>query len=312
MSYYPQGGWMPDDLPHLPTYAQARAHYDRTIPYAKGSEVGYRPLGAKRKYTRSLILAEADTFMLSYYNNIVVKLYESGKRGFSICGFPTISTTCFLNETSRTDNLHFQREKGKIYAVYKGTFYRMPNRGYVEISANGAISGYERETQHAIDFDGIKAVREKYAPFTTYFRDMLTISPHVEPRPNTEGMHWTFVADLDRVTYMPSTWGKVKTERNVKQSMTMFFELLDKALEKKESDRLNDFFHLAIKFLNSCIMENTHRFTDFRVVEIANAQNHFNELIKYRFAKQVFKQKEVAPRDRAVHDSNEHYMALGF
>ena len=312
MSSYPQNGWMPDDLPHLPTYAQARAYYEQVTPYSKGAEQGYRPLGRKRRYTRSLILAEGDTIMLSYYDNIVARLYADGRKSFSTCGYPTISTVCVLNETSKTDTLHFQREKGKIYAVYKGTFYRMPNRGHVEISPNGAIYGYELESQHSIDFDAMKAVREKYAPFITMIRDMLAISQFVEQRPSTTELHWEFTAELNRIVYMPSLKSLVLTERGCAESIRIFFDLLNEALTLDEEEKLKRFYHLANRLLCCVLMEKHGKSGGMRIVEFEDAKHHFYELIKYRFASEVFKKKEVAPRDRAVHDSNSHYLALSF
>lgn len=312
MSSYPQNGWMPDDLPHLPTYEQARAYYDHVTPYSKGAEQGYRPLGRKRRYTRSLILADADTILFTYYNNAVVRLHADGRRGYSICGYPSISTTCVLNETSKTDTLEFKREKGKIYAIYKGTFYRMPNVGYVEISPNGAIRGYEIESQHSINFDAMKAMREKYAPFITFIRDMLNINQFVEQRPSTTELYWEFTAELDRITYMPSLKSLALTERRVAGSMEIFFDLLNQTLALDEEEKLKRFYHLANRLLCCVLMEKHGKHSGMRIVEFEDAKHHFYELIKYRFASEVFKKKEVAPRDRAVHDSNSHYLALSF
>ena len=312
MSSYPLNGWMPDELPHLPTYQQAHSYYEKVAPYAKGSEAGYRPLGAKRRYTRSLILAEANTIMFSYYNNIVARLHADGRREFDICNYPTISTLCVLNETSRTDNLIFKREKGKIYAVYKNTFYRMPNRGAVEISPDGAITGYEIETQHSIRHDAMKAKREKYTAFLTFIDDMLTISPYVDKQPSTAELDGNFVSTLNQIYYMPSLKSLALTERKVDSSMQNFFDLLDEALGLDEDERLKRFFHLANKLLCSVLMEGGGHNAGMRIATFDSAKHHFYELIKYRFNKEVFAKTEVAPRDRPVHDSNKHYTALVF
>jgi len=312
-SSYPQGQWMPEGLPHLPTYAMAHDHYESVRPYSKGEELGFRPLGAKRRYTRSLIHKRyGSEIVFSYYNNHVVRLHPDGRREFSICGYPSISTTCVLNETSKTDALHFQREKGKIYAVYKGTFYRMPNRGYVEISADGAIRGYEIECQHSIDFDAMKAMREKYASFVIFIRDMLTINQYVEVNPNTDDLDGFFVSELVRVYYMPSLKSAVRTERRVADSMLIFFDLLNEALTLDEGEKLKRFYHLANKMLCSVLMEKPANYAGMRMAKFEDAKHHFYELIKYRFASEVFNKKEVLPRDRGVHDSNKHYLSLSF
>lgn len=310
---YPQGQWMPDDLPHLPTYAMAENYFNCVRPYSKGADVGERPLGAKRRYSRSLIHKHAGgEVVLTYYENPVVRLHPDGRKEFSICGYPSISTTCVLNETSKTDTLQFKREKGKIYAVYKGTFYRMPDHGYVEVSNDGAIRGYEIESQHSIDFDAMKAKREKYASFMTFIRDMLTINQFVEVNPNTDDLDGLFVSELNQITYMPSLKSLVLTERRVAGSMEAFFYLLDEALGLDEGEKLKRFYHLANKMLCCVLMEKHGRSAGMRVVHFEDAKHHFYELIKYRFASEVFVKKEVAPRDRGVHDSNKHYVSLVF
>ena len=312
-----RNGWMPENLPHLPTYEKALAHWESVRPYSKGADQGKRPLGEKRRYSRSIIrkvhqLTGDDAIVLSYYNNDVVRLYPNGSKKFSICGYPSISTTHVLNETSRTDNLHFTREKGKIYAVYKGTFYRMPSRGYVEISADGAIRGYEIESQHSIDFDAMKAMRDKYASFVTFIRDMLTINQYVEVNPNTDDLDGFFVSELVRVYYMPSLKSAVRTERGVAGSMLIFFDLLNEALTLDEGEKLKRFYHLANKLLCSVLMEKSANYASMRIAKFEDAKHHFYELIKYRFASEVFNKKEVLPRDRGVHDSNKHYASLDF
>lgn len=312
-SSYPQGQWMPEGLPHLPTYAMAENYFNCIRPYSKGADVGERPLGAKRRYSRSLIHKHAGgEVVLSYYNNHVVRLHPDGRKEFSICGYPSISTTCVLNETSKTDTLQFKREKGKIYAVYKGTFYCMPSRGYVEISADGAIRGYEIECQHSIDFDAMKAIREKYAPFMTYIRDILTINQFVEVNPNTDDLEGYFVSELNRVYYMPSLKSAVRTERRVADNMEIFFDLLNEALTLDEGEKLKRFYHLANKMLCSVLMEKSANYAGMRIAKFEDAKHHFYELIKYRFASEVFVKKEVLPRDRGVHDSNKHYVSLVF
>jgi hypothetical protein len=288
-------------------------YFNLARPYSKGADVGEKPLGAKRRYSRSLIHKTAlGTVIFSYYKNNVVRLHPDGRREYSVCGYPTISTTCVLNETSKTDTLEFKREKGKIYAVYKGTFYCMPDRGYVEISNDGAIRGYAIESQHTIDFDAMKAIREKYAPFITYVRDILTISPYVDKQPSTDDLDGFFVSQLNQIYYMPSLKSHVLTERRVTHSLTGFFDLLDEALTLDEGEKLKKFFHLANKMLCSVLMEKPANYAGMRITNFEDAKHHFYELLKYRFNDEIFVQKEVEPRNRGVHDSNKHYLLLSF
>ena len=313
-----RNGWMPEGLPHLPTYEKALAHWESVRPYIKGADQGKRPLGEKRRYSRSIIrkvhqLTGDDVIVLSYYNNDVVRLYADGSKRFSICGYPSISTMHVLNETSATDALHFNREKGKIYAVYKGTFYCMPDHGHVEVSASGEIAGYECESQHTIRFDAMKAKKDKYAPFTTYMKDILTISQHVDENPSTEGMDAVFVDMLREFRYVPALKSNIKSERGAKNSLWAMFDLIDEAMGLEQEEMLKRFYVIAHKFFPSVVIDkcqvNVYKWNmkGDRHVLAEDAVKHFNEVIKYRFADEVFERKDVAPRDRAVHDSNKHY-----
>lgn len=302
------GGWMPEELPNLTTYEQALKYHDNVRPYVKGAEKGRRPLGKKRRYTRSMIVAGEGYIAFTYYNSSVVKLFHDGRKQFSPCGWASISTTHVLSETSSTPDMKFKREKGKIYVVYKGTYYRMPDHGIVEVSPDGAISGYDIERQHAINFDAMKAKRDKYAEFIKYVKDILTINQLVERHPNEEGLDSFFVSRLHAMRYMPVLKSQaVGSERHVAASMQLFFELIDETMALGEEEKFKKFYVLAQKLLTSVAYD---RARDTLFVE--EAQRHFNELIKYRFANEVFTKKEIPPRDSPVHDSNKHYLSLGF
>ena len=316
--------WMPEDLPRLPTYEMALAHHNSVRPYSKGVDAGKRPLGKKRRYSRSTIriCSVSNAVVFSYYKKDVVRLYADGRKGFSVCGYPTISTLHVLNETSATTSLRFSREKGKIYAVYKGTFYRMPSIGYVEILPDGEIRGYEHETQHVIRFEVRKALKEKYEPFITFVRDMLTISPYVEVEAayaqsqaismllnNKFAIDQQFTDRLADLRYMPAKKSNIH-ERTSKTSMWQFFNLLDEALLEKQESMLERFYFIAQKFVNSVMLDRERGVLSDNKMYFEEASKHFNELLKYRFAKEMFEEKHIAPRDFAVHDSNKHYFAL--
>lgn len=300
-------GWMPEELPNLTTYGQALAYHDNVRPYAKGAEKGKRPLGRKRRYTRSQIVAGEGYVAFTYYDSPIVKLFHDGRKHFSSCGWQSISTTHVLSETSSTPDMKFRREKGKIYVVYKGTFYRMPSHGIVEVSPDGAISGYEIETQHSINFDAMKAKKDKYAEFIKYMKDILTINQNVERHPNEEGLDSFFVSRLHAMRYMPALKSQVGSDRHVAVSMQLFFEMIDETLMLGEEEKFKKFYVLAQKFFTSVAYDRVRE-----SLYIDEVHRHFNELIKYRFASEVFTKKEVPPRDSAVHDSNKHYLSLGF
>jgi hypothetical protein len=92
--------------------------------------------------------------------------------------------------------------------------------------------------------------------------------------------------------------------------MWQFFSLLDDALLEKQESMLERFYFIAQKFVNSVMLDREQGVLSDNKMYFEEASKHFNELLKYRFAKEMFEEKHIAPRDFAVHDSNKHYFAL--
>lgn len=44
--------YLPDDLPFIPKYAHALRWHEQVKPFAKGKNVGEKPLGNNRRYAR--------------------------------------------------------------------------------------------------------------------------------------------------------------------------------------------------------------------------------------------------------------------
>jgi hypothetical protein len=76
--------YMPDGLPSLKTYEQAKTYAESIRPYIKGRAKGSIPLGSVRRYDRSIIRVRPDSIGLFYYSNEVIRFYPDGRKSYPI------------------------------------------------------------------------------------------------------------------------------------------------------------------------------------------------------------------------------------
>lgn len=320
MTYYHSStsyGVMPDRLPKLTSFEQALAHFKSVKPYSKGKLKGSAPLGEKRSYSRSLIEYSPDCYplrleciSLSYYDNRVVRLYADGTKMFSTCGWHSISTNHFLNETSSMGHaFRFERNKGVIYLVKNDIYYMLPDQGEIVVHPDGTITGYKVPVYHRMDGEVMLRLKKQYAPFTTFVRDMLTINQHVATDSELDALP-AYTRSIMALPIGKSLRGLRPSGINHSyRSMTLLFSHIDEALRKDGDEQRAMFYEIATRFnhLVWCWSWG-HQSNVEPTLDADTAVRHFNELIKFHFAKLVFKKEEVTPRKTAVHDSNEHYM----
>lgn len=315
MPYYHSNasyGVMPDRLPKLTSFEQALAHFKSVKPYSKGKLKGSAPLGEKRSYSRSLIeyAPDLECIFLSYYDNRVVRLYADGTKTFSTCGWHSISTNHFLNETSSIgQTFRFERNKGVIYLVKNDIYYMLPDQGEIVVHPDGTITGYKVPIYHRMDGEVMLHLKKQYAPFTTFVRDMLTINQHVATDSELDALP-AYTRSIMSLPIGKSLRGLRPSEINYSyRSMTLLFSCIDEALSKDGDEQRAMFYEIATRFNHLVWSWNWgHRGNTEPTLDADTAVRHFNELIKFHFAKLVFKKEEVTPRKTAVHDSNEHYM----
>ena len=67
---------LPDNLPWLPNYERAVKYHDAVSPFARGRNIGVKPLGTNRRYIRfqisqrtndgAILIKHYDTYILQY------------------------------------------------------------------------------------------------------------------------------------------------------------------------------------------------------------------------------------------------------
>ena len=304
---------MPDNLPRLTSYEKTLEHFKSIKPYSKGKQKGSVPLGSVRAYTRSLITHRGDHFAFSYYGFDVVKLYEDGTREFNACGWHSISTCNFLNDTSSDVNIYFARIKNTLYLVKNKIHYMFPDgHSPIKVSPDGIVSGYKVPVCNRMNGEVMSAFRKRYAPFTTFLRDMLTINPHVPDDRELDALHQS----MYRIQSLPigksiSSFGPTQMKDST-YSIESLFNFIDKALLLDEQERADCFYQIATRFtfIAWCwVHGNTYTYTANapRIFLADEAVRHFEELIKLRYSNMIFTEVAVPPRETAVHDSNRHY-----
>lgn len=323
MPYYHSNtsyGVMPDRLPKLTSFEQALAHFKSVKPYSKGKLKGSAPLGEKRSYSRSLIeytphdphllTHHGECVFLSYYDNRVVRLYADGTKRFSTCGWHSISTHHFLNETSSTGHaFRFERNKGVIYLVKDDIYYMFPDQDDIVVHPDGSITGYKVPVYHRMDGEVMLRLKKQYAPFTTFVRDMLTINQHVATDSELDALP-AYTRSIMSLPIGKSLRGLRPSEINYSyKSMVTLFSHIDEALRKDGDEQRAIFYEIATRFNHLVWSWNWGRMGNVEpTLDAGTAVRHFNELIKFHFAKLIFKRERITPRNTAVHDSNEHYM----
>ena len=85
---------LPDRLPQLPEYQSALAYCNAVKPFARGNNIGDKPLGANRKYSRFQIRvdAERDDVVVKHYSTDILTYVADGSLLIDSGHNDTIST----------------------------------------------------------------------------------------------------------------------------------------------------------------------------------------------------------------------------
>ena len=116
---------LPDDLPWLPNYERAVAYHDAVKPFARGNNIGDKPLGKNRKYSRFQISQRTNdgAILIKHYSTYILQYDPDGSLLIDSGHNDTISTCQALQELLGAES--FVRRKGKVYYKDKnGHFFR--------------------------------------------------------------------------------------------------------------------------------------------------------------------------------------------
>ena len=203
---------MSERLPTLTTYEAALRHYNSVVPLRAGNKKGERPLGAVRRYIRSLIRLEpnyrsdrnpdlnpsagntagntentgnglAKDVVLSYYDNDIIRFTPDDRVIVSTCGWSSISTYGFISDVLGM-RLKFSRARSRIYYVQTGVgSHLLPQDGKsgvtIDLHTGEATGGGTVET-YALDKPAMNALRGKFKEFINYAHNCILMQTPVQ------------------------------------------------------------------------------------------------------------------------------------
>jgi len=308
--------YMPDGLPSLKTYEQAKAYAESIRPYIKGRAKGSIPLGSVRRYDRSIIRVRPDSIGLFYYSNEVIRFYPDGRKVLSNCGWPSNSTASFLGDV--LGHSKFKQAAGKIYYAdsnYK--LYKLTNHlreTPLILDADNNPTSYEVESKYVLNREAFKIIKLRYEPFVRFVRDILTLNQNVTNEFESKSAGRKFNSHEKTLAVDVKTVAFSRNHKNTQHSVRdEFFESVSDALKLNDvSLTLQAFYPLAFQLATSAAQARWDREAiryEYTCTP-QQAKEFFYKLLKYEFANSIFIKEEIQPTTTAVYDNNAKYVEL--
>jgi hypothetical protein len=308
--------YMPDGLPSLKTYEQAKAYAESIRPYIKGRAKGSIPLGSVRRYDRSIIRVRPDSIGLFYYSNEVIRFYPDGRKVLSNCGWPSNSTASFLGDV--LGHSKFKQAAGKIYYAdsnYK--LYKLTNHlreTPLILDADNNPTSYEVESKYVLNREAFKIIKLRYEPFVRFVRDILTLNQNVTNEFESKSAGTRFNSQEKTLAVDVKTVAFSRNHKNTQHSVRdEFFESVSDALKLNDvSLTLQAFYPLAFQLATSAAQARWDREAiryEYTCTP-QQAKEFFYKLLKYEFANSIFIKEEIQPTTTAVYDNNAKYVEL--
>ena len=310
--------YMPDGLPSLKTYEQAKAYAESIRPYIKGRAKGSIPLGSVRRYDRSIIRVRPDSIGLFYYSNEVIRFYPDGRKLLSNCGWPSNSTASFLGDV--LGHSKFKQAAGKIYYAdsnYK--LYKLTNHlreTPLILDADNNPTSYEVESKYVLNREAFKIIKLRYEPFVRFVRDILTLNQNVTNEFESKSAGTRFNSHEKTLAVDVKTVAFSRNHKNTQHSVRdEFFESVSDALKLNDvSLTLQAFYPLAFQLATSAAQARWDREAiryEYTCTP-QQAKEFFYKLLKYEFANSIFIKEEIQPTTTAVYDNNAKYVELQY
>jgi hypothetical protein len=310
--------YMPDGLPSLKTYEQAKAYAESIRPYIKGRAKGSIPLGSVRRYDRSIIRVRPDSIGLFYYSNEVIRFYPDGRKLLSNCGWPSNSTASFIADVLGHHTL--KQAAGKIYYAdsnYK--LYKLTNHlreTPLILDADNNPTSYEVESKYVLNREAFKIIKLRYEPFVRFVRDILTLNQNVTNEFESKSAGTRFNSPEKTLFVDTKTVSFSRNHKNTQHSVRdEFFESVSDALKLNDvSLTLQAFYPLAFQLATSAAQARWDREAiryEYTCTP-QQAKEFFYKLLKYEFANSIFIKEEIQPTTTAVYDNNARYVELQY
>jgi hypothetical protein len=308
---------MPDGLPSLKTYEQAKAYAESIRPYIKGRAKGSIPLGSVRRYDRSIIRVRPDSIGLFYYSNEVIRFYPDGRKLLSNCGWPSNSTASFIADVLGHHTL--KQAAGKIYYQKNSKLYKLTNHlreTPLILDADNNPTSYEVESKYVLNREAFKIIKLRYEPFVRFVRDILTLNQNVTNEFESKSAGTRFNSQEKTLAVDTKTVSFSRNHKNTQHSVRdEFFESVSDALKLNDvSLTLQAFYPLAFQLATSAAQARWDREAiryEYTCTP-QQAKEFFYKLLKYEFANSIFIKEKIQPTTTAVYDDNARYVELQY
>lgn len=301
--------FMGEDLDSMPDYATALNIYNARKPYIKGKNKGERPLGKNRKHDRSRIeLDKEGIIRVKHWQTDIITYKPDGAISLNCGGWSSISTAQIMQELLGVDKIC--RVNCKIYYRHDGKFHYLSSGLYIE--PDGAPMYMNHEYVHKPKSEVMKKYRKKYAFFSEYAKQVLTLSSDFKV--GTTGNSYNnpdFEGETLKEWYMApllntSNRHDMKARDRARDSL---FGYLDSLSDKAEEDKLQAMYELLAP-VTYMMGTNHHRFLLGSVQWECNYtqfKRGFDDLLKHQFGSEIF-EFELASKKAPVRDVNAKYM----
>jgi hypothetical protein len=294
---------LPDLLPRLHNYEEARKYHDSVVPFIKGKNKGMRPLGHNRKYNRCIIsIGAQEAVNIKLYDTVVVSYKPDGSIDFNTGHWDTLTTSQVMQEVAGVTNI--MRRRGKIYLINKGKAYHIGPT--LSLSADGTVTGMPQQFKYALDKKAFSECMLHYKPFTDYVRQIISITKGVhisldefktysDQCGHDAKPHGPFNLGLGMRAY---AYARLQTNK----SREVLFAHLDKCLAiQDEESRVQAMYPAALMFAWCTDVGESAK----------NVEINFGKQVKAHFARKVFV-KTPMPEGRIAPTTNLEYIWLTY
>lgn len=303
-----------EGLPTIVNYEAAVKLFEKREPYKKGGFVGKRPLGSKRRYTRSLIDKDDERGVVacSYYGTEVVVFHKDGRIECKTGGYPSLSTLAFLQHILKAHPRSFMRKHGRIYCtcpIDTKEFLCLPRDkdSALTLHPDGRVTGAQQEYTHKLNTPVMREYRKKYKLFTDYAHDILTMNQIVH-EPTNEVLK-KLTCDVQQLRYENSRQGQFVRV----QAWRELFDLLDAAMDEPDTTKQLEQFYMLVNAIGF-----SHRYRQYGHTTLDwdyactsdMFKQSFTKYLKLQYADTMFT-KIPADISKPVFDGNSFYAQYG-
>ena len=295
--------YLPDQVPFIPSYAEALAYFHGSKPFTKGKYKGERPLGGNRRYSRLRIDMVGDIVKVMHYKSEVVVYYPDGGLYLATGGWDSISTAQAMQEMLGVERV--QRVRTSVYYVRDGLYYLLGDG--LRITPSGEPINPTTASVHQVRKPVMDALRKQYAPIMEYAKQVCTMNTRFAvPKDSVLHPHGFTDISLDvlkwQIRYPDNSYYTRANERGLER-LNEFFHVLDNTLALPESQRL-DAMYLVVQSLGVMF---GHGGLDYFHCHFARLKKGFEELLRFQYRTEIF-EKVDAPIGKPVIDTNSKYV----